>query len=86
MIASLVTKAILSQTISIFNSKQISFNEPVYELSSFNFPETSIIIIFALTELGYIFFWTLSQKPYELYSVLNMEKCKKHYNCVIFCK
>lgn len=83
MIASLVTKAILSQTISIFNSKQISFNEPVYELSSFNFTETSIMIIFALTELGYIFFWTLSQKPYELYSVLNMEKCKKYYNCVI---
>ena len=39
------------------------------------------MFVFALAEVGYIFFWTISQKPYELYSVLNMDRCK-HFNFV----
>jgi hypothetical protein len=38
------------------------------------FLETLITFIYASTELGYILFWVLSDKPYELYSVLNMGK------------
>ena len=32
------------------------------------------MLLYALTELGYIFFWLLSDKPYELYTVLNIGK------------
>ncbi len=38
------------------------------------FLETLITFIYASTELGYISIWVLSDKPYELYSVLNMGK------------
>ena len=32
------------------------------------------MLVYAITELGYILFWVLSEKPYELYTVLNIGK------------
>ena len=72
MIASLTIKAVLNETVSLFNTKQVSYNTPTKTLTVFL--ETLVIIAYMITEIGYIFFWVISEKPYELYTVLNIGK------------
>jgi uncharacterized membrane protein len=72
MIFSLAVKAIMSQTQSIFNNKNVTDQQSVKDIIL----NTVDVLVFAVAELGYIFYWVIIEKPYELYSVLNMDKCK----------